>query len=197
MSTADDFLTPMIIADAFAEFGGVGLDPATNWYSQVPADVYYMTRRNYETPRPEWSIIGPNDNVHVVDADAGGAYPFDESWAGHGLVFCNGPYSRVSSWSCKAKEADECVLLLPVMTSESWWHRDIVGRDPAAAVLFWEGRLSFLEYDPSIGQVRKAKHNARFSSALAYYGPNPALFADVFTGCGWCVAPKYVDVARL
>jgi len=198
MSAADDFLTPHIIAEAFGEMGGVGLDPATNWYSQVVAERYFMTRTNFETVRPEWSKIDRDGVIKVVgDPSVEEGDRFESPWAGFGLVFCNGPYSRVSAWSCKAKEADECVLLLPVMTSEGWWHRDVVGKDPATAILFWEGRLSFLEYDPVLKCVRKAKHNARFASALAYWGPRPALFADVFTGCGWCVAPKYCDVARL
>lgn len=61
------------------------------------------------------------------------------SWVGH-RVFCNPPYSDVTSFIRKAREADVAVFLLPAKSDLSWWHDYVMQADE---VRFIRGRLRF------------------------------------------------------
>ena len=99
-------------------------------------------------------------------------------WSGFGLVYCNPPYGRVigpwverMAWFGNLHET-EVIGLVPARVDTAWWQDNIV---TAAAICFWRGRLKF----------KGAKDAAPFPSALAYWGPRPERFREVFGPHGW------------
>lgn len=157
--------TPRVVLDLVREMGPIALDPS--------ADL---------------------DAPFAVVNYAGKAHNFfsglEESWRGHGLVYCNPPYGRaLEQWAKKAHwefvkqaffpatmnfERDELVLLVPARPDTRWWQRYITR---AAAICFWTGRITFVG----------AKHAAPFPSALVYFGYRPERFVEVFKKRGWCL----------
>lgn len=189
MAATDHFLTPPIIAEALDEFGGVGLDPCSNPWALVKA------RRRIWLP-DDWRRYyaqKPVTRLAITWAD-GLAVP----WGAQGLVFVNPPYGNAAPWVARgATEGDEVIQLVQVDTSTHLWHQIVFPQ--YSRILFWEGRLTYWEgafrvdkeaqviSDVRLDQpARPATGPARFASALLYRGTRPALFQDVFKGCG-CV----------
>ena len=162
-SANEHWPTPRTIIDPLVKrFGQIALDPCSNAESIVNAKVNWY---------------GPAHN----DVDG-----LAQSWQYPGLVFVNPPYGRkIVSWVRKcAQEAEiakrtnsgtEIVLLGPSRTDTKWFQRTIF--PSADAVIFWEGRLTFLN----------APAPAPIPSFLAYWGPNPLKFKLAFVGKGWCI----------
>ena len=102
-----------------------------------------------------------------------------ETWPGR--VFVNPPFGELSRWAAKCVEEKrqrgaEVVLLLPSRTDTRYWHAHV---RRAQAICFWRGRLKFLG----------APAAAPFPVALAYFGPRPWAFQQVFSAKGMVVAP--------
>lgn len=99
------------------------------------------------------------------------------SWQtdGVGLVFCNPPYGRaLPAWTKKAAEegkGSEVILLVPARPDTKWFQENVCQADE---ILFWKGRMKF----------KGAKDPAPFPTLLAYWGPAPERFREVFRGCG-------------
>ena len=84
----------------------------------------------------------------------------EKSWGGY-TVFCNPPYSKISSWVEKAywesiKPNTIVVLLVPARTDTRWFHNYIMHR---AEVRFVKGRLRF----------SGSKDNAPFPSMIVIF----------------------------
>lgn len=155
-----DWNTPEIIVELTREVGrgAIGLDPCSN-----PGSIVGAVK--------SWSLENGNDGLA-------------EQWAGNGLVYVNPPYGRaIVPWVVKMASVGgrntqrisgigefgtEIVSLLPVRTDTGWFGG--VWR-AARALAFWRGRLTFLG----------AADPAPFASFLAYYGPNPFRFCDIFS----------------
>jgi len=152
-SDRSDWCTPAVVLDLVRAVATIGLDPCSNANSIVNAEV-------------SW-----NEEQDGLSRD----------WSGHGLVYCNPPYTRrVVSWLARAslfgKTDDECVALLPSRTDTSWF---AFASTYATAICFWRGRLKFIG----------AKSTAPFPSAIFYFGPRRHRFADIFGSRGWVVLP--------
>jgi hypothetical protein len=97
-----------------------------------------------------------------------------------GLIYCNPPYGRdVWRWLEKCVEAGwedeaEVIALVPARTDTKWWQSYCSPPEPAYAVCFWAGRLTF----------RGAPSPAPFPSALVYWGTRRYRFADAFASAG-------------
>jgi hypothetical protein len=97
-----------------------------------------------------------------------------------GLIYCNPPYGRdIWRWLEKCVEAGwedeaEVIALVPARTDTSWWQRYCSPPEPAYAVCFWAGRLTF----------KGAPAPAPFPSALVYWGPRRFRFAEAFASAG-------------
>jgi phage N-6-adenine-methyltransferase len=107
--------------------------------------------------------------VHFTTEDDGLSLPW------HGVVFVNPPYGRgLAHWVAKARSeveegrAKAVVALLPARPDTAYWHAHVAGR---ATVYFLRGRLRF----SGSGQ------SAPFPSALAVWGADPGLLADLDT----------------
>lgn len=104
-----------------------------------------------------------------------------QTWAtdGNGLIFVNPVYGRrIGDWverCARAGVCEEVVALLPARPDTRWF-ADVW---TAAALCFWRGRLRFLG----------APSSAPFPSVVAYWGPHPYRFADVFSEVGRVVFP--------
>lgn len=108
--------------------------------------------------------------VHFTEEQNGLAQP----WLGR--VYMNPPYGRtISAWTTKLRDelrngwATEAVALLPARVDTTWWHE----LHPPV-VCFIRGRLRFSGYEQS----------APFPSVAAYFGDNPELFKQAFSGLG-------------
>lgn len=111
--TTDDFTTPPEIVERLNVYGEVGLDPATNATSFINA------RRK---------VMLPDDGLAI-------------GWAGHGLVWCNPPYSDPLPWVKQGiEEADEAIYLLPTQTGTEWGARLLAGGTIAC---FYSSRVRF------------------------------------------------------
>jgi len=186
-STNDAICTPAHIYEPIIEaLGPIGLDPFGNPASKVPATERILLRQyKPEAVAPEvWQPTGAGLRVrieascfdpHGAGVVYGSAYDFD--WCGHGLVFCNGPYSDVAPWAHQMwseRGGDEVVGLVPVRTGARWWQQWTAHSD---AILFLRGRVHFDNYP----------HQAPFHSALSYVGPRGDLFVERLKHLGWCV----------
>lgn len=83
-----------------------------------------------------------------------------ESWGGE-TVFCNPPYSKISTWVEKAfyegqKDNTTVVLLIPSRTDTRWFHNYILHR---SEIRFIKGRLKF----------NNKEHNAPFPSMIVIF----------------------------
>lgn len=166
-SANDEICTPAQIYEPLIEaLGPIGLDPFGHPASNVPAATKICLPK-YQGPWP-W-----RDNpATVIWGDA-----YEHDWSGHGLVFCNGPYSDVGPWAHQMwseRGGDEVVGLLPVRTGSVWWQTWTADSD---VVLFLRGRVHFDNYP----------HQAPFHSALSYVGPRGDRFVERLKYLGWCV----------
>jgi hypothetical protein len=139
--------TPEEVLREVRRFDAIGLDPCSNEGSIVGA-------------RTEWRLERDGDSL-VRD------------WTGHGLVFCNPPYSRwLKRWMAKcAWSGAEVISLTPARVDTTAWHSFAA---TAKAVCFWHGRIRFLG----------ASASAPFPAALCYWGERVERFADVFEEVG-------------
>jgi site-specific DNA-methyltransferase (adenine-specific) len=101
------------------------------------------------------------------------------AWRNYGLAFVNPPYGReIKKWVAKMRtegeHGAEIIGLVPARPDTAWFS-DIW--KSARAICFWRGRITFLG----------AQYPAPFPSALPYWGPNRARFADTFQGHGYVV----------
>lgn len=102
--TSDDHTTPRKIVNVLDQFGEVGLDPATNPTAHV---------------RARTKVMLPDDGLAI-------------SWSGHGLVWCNFPYSDPLPWVKKGlAEADEILFLSSTQTGTGWGARLMRGGSAA------------------------------------------------------------------
>jgi hypothetical protein len=164
----DEVCTPIeIMGPIYEHFGPVGLDPFGHPRSAVKAQHYFMLPK-YAGEQKVWHDALP-ERVTFDDA-------MEQDWDGHGLVFANGPFSKLRtdrpflSWAEKAAKlggGDETILLVPCRTGSEWWQRFIV---PADVILFWRGRIKF----------DGEKDSAAFHAALVYWGTRPELMDKAF-----------------
>ena len=79
-------------------------------------------------------------------------------------VWCNPPYSSISSWVGKAfmesKTGSRTVMLIPSRTDTRWFHNFIYNK-PSVSIEFIKGRLRF----------SGAKYNAPFPSMIVIFHP--------------------------
>ena len=139
--------TPADVLDEIRRFDAIGLDPCSNPQSIVGAAT-------------EWQLERDGDSLA-------------RDWRGHGLVYCNPPYSRwLKRWMAKCSTAGcEVISLTPARTDTVAWHSYAVTCD---AVCFWRGRMRFLG----------AAASAPFPSALCYWGDRIDRFVEVFGRVG-------------
>lgn len=191
-STRDEVRTPPCVLDPIYEhFGPIGLDPFYHPEGLVVAERYI----SLEVPRalPD-DVIAVDREGYLVgtgrDADATDYQRIiqigdgmTDSWDGHGLVFANGPWSKLrcdrpkefTSWAQKgAQEGDEVILLVPSRTGSEMWQRFVT---PADVILFWRGRMKFWE----------EKDAAPFHVALVYWGHRPELMEKAYGNRHWRV----------
>ncbi len=173
-NASDEWCTQAEVLDPIYEhFGPIGLDPFGHPSSLVKAERYvmlpkYRGARNDHNPPWRKGLLIFGDGL-------------ENSWDGQGLVFANGPFSKLrsdreyKSWAQKgAREGDEAILLVPVRTGSDWWQHFI---SPADVILFWRGRMHF----------HGAPHSATFHTALVYWGDRPQLMAKAFGEHHWRV----------
>lgn len=144
--------TPDDVLRVIRRFDAIGLDPCSNAGSIVGAAT-------------EWRYERDGDSLL-------------KSWCGHGLVFCNPPYSKwLKRWMAKCSMSGaEVISLTPARTDTTAWHSFAATAD---AICFWKGRMTFLG----------ATAPAPFPSALCYWAPADGgsrveHFAEIFQSVG-------------
>jgi hypothetical protein len=156
-SAKDDWNTPEEVLQLVRKLGPISLDPCSNAGSIVDA---------------AREIRLPEDGLLANWAELGAG----------GVVFVNPPYGQTASrvWLRKITEeaarGAEIVALLPARPDTQWFQRHGA---KAQAIVFWEGRLTFLG----------APTSAPFPSLVLYYGPRPWAFLAAFEGQGLGVRP--------
>lgn len=111
-------------------------------------------------------------------------------WSAGRPVWLNPPYSNIGQWVKKAAregQAVTVVVLLPVNTSSSWWHR-FVARE-ATSVRFLTGRLTFEAPDGGRWRCPMSHAVVVFSPAggpphYTYTSPQPAAGPMLPLGAG-------------
>ncbi|WP_373047202.1 DNA N-6-adenine-methyltransferase [Vulgatibacter sp.] len=150
--TNNDLTTPIDFLEPLAELGKVYLDPCSN----------------------EWSIVGAEVELDGSSPERDGLFADWKAIAAGRLVFVNPPYGRghLRPWARKIVQAAaagcEIVVLIPVSPSTLWWQ---TLRQKADAMVFLHQRLSFGGGKHGTGQ---------FDSAAFYFGRRPYLFAHAF-----------------
>jgi hypothetical protein len=158
VTTTKDWCTPPeIVASTRAVFGGaIALDPCSNVFSLVEADV------EYRLPEHDGLV---------------------ESWD-FPTIYVNPPYgsdagrgTRIAHWFERVHEAadrgSEVIMLVPVATNTGHWKRHVYS--VASAICFlYAPRLRFY-----INGVEDPK-GAPMSCAVIYYGTDVAAFAAEF-----------------
>lgn len=162
-SKSKNWGTPKKYIDAVKKvFGGnIILDPCSNKYSIVNAEIEYM----------------------LPDHDG-----LKESWR-YGTIYVNPPYGRnnknkttIAHWLLKCYEShekhnSEVMALIPVATNTSHWKKYIFGKAVAICFLY-DTRLKFLENGKTGGK------GAPMSCAMVYWGSKYMEFYDVFIEYG-------------
>jgi DNA N-6-adenine-methyltransferase (Dam) len=158
-----DWGTPKKYVDAVRQcFGGsIALDPCSNEFSIVHAEVEYL--------------LPKHDGLR-------------ESW-NFSTIYVNPPYGldsergrTINDWLRKCEEARrvngaEVIALVPVATNTGHWKKYIFGRATAVCFLY-DTRLRFLENGEDSGK------GAPMSCAMVYWGKNLGRFSDVFMPFG-------------
>lgn len=148
----DTWNTPPEVLDRVRKLGPIGLDPCSN-----PTSIVNAIRE----------IRLPEDGLTA-------------HWTGHGLVFCNPPYSRgnLTMWCLKireeAKAGAEIVALVPSSTETVAFHKGIWHAD---AWCFPDHRIRFLVDG-------KVKGSGRKGHCIAYYGRRAGHFWAAFADYG-------------
>lgn len=201
-----------IITPVKSFFGGkIDLDPCSNDGSIVQAVVEYKLP-HIDGLKAPWAVNGPRTSTYVnppfgrfyIRDDLQVIYSAKEWTRGRKLwkSYCDGNHLHldeaatlacgaisdaeaarftaysIKDWVLRCKRAayeEECevISLLPAATDTGHW-QDIIFPF-AHSVCFIKGRLQFL------GNV---KGPAPMATALAYFGPNPALFGEHFRSLG-------------
>lgn len=153
--TLNDLCTPEVVLDRVRQMGPIALDPCSNPWSKVGADIALDGTEGRCGLAADWMKL-----------------------AAGGLVFCNPPYGRgcMGPWSEKiateAQKGVEIIALVKGDWSTHWWRRL---REHARAICYWHGRIRF----------EGGQHGSgNFASALFYFGARPTLFATVFAPVG-------------
>ena len=163
--------TPPKYVEAVKHFfgGEVALDPCSNEFSIVGADLEYA--------------------LPAVDGLAA-------SWD-YSTIFVNPPYGRdkvrrtsISDWLCKCHDAhqvygSEVLALIPVATNTRHWKRYVFGQAAGIAFLY-DTRLRFLVNGEAQGT------GAPMSCAMVYWGLDYERFEHIFLQYG-----AVVDIRRL
>lgn len=144
----DAVMTPSYILDAVERvLGPIGLDPCSNPKSIVRSATAVMLPEYAPATAPFAQRTVFSDGLQVV-------------WRGHGLVWCNPPYSAPALELFLAKglvDGDENVYLVPSRTGNVYW--------PKTAGL----------YDLEVRLMRVKHHGetytAPFAQLLLYRGP--------------------------
>lgn len=170
-SLSQDWCTPPKYVNAIRDFffGTIALDPCSNGYSIVGANVEYS--------------LPTNDGL-----SASWDYP---------TVFVNPPYGRdcergttIRDWLAKCAKAHkehgaEVLALVPVATNTRHWKQHVFGAATAVAFLY-DTRLRFLVNGKDGGK------GAPMSCAMVYWGARYERFQETFVRFG-----AVVDVRHL
>lgn len=151
------------------------------WLLDAACDVFTGHRIGLD---PATVASNPTKALAFFDG-SDGKDGLEESWLGLGPVFCNPPYGRsIGKWTEQMKYAgsiagEEVIGLIPARTDTAWWHRDI---RTAHGLCFLLGRVRFVNPDTGVEGA-----SGKFPSAVAYWGPNKLIFAEVFGRRGMLV----------
>jgi len=163
ISKNKDWCTPPKYVDAVKKVfnGKILLDPCSNKYSLVHADVEYM----------------------LPDKDG-----LKESW-NYPTVYLNPPYGRfkgrkstIYNWLKRCYEANkeynsEVIALVPVATNTNHWKEFVFSKATAICFLY-DTRLKFYE------DGKEIKKGAPMACVMIYWGENYKKFYDIFINHG-------------
>jgi hypothetical protein len=162
-----DWGTPKKYVDAVRQCfrGSIGLDPCSNRFSIVHADVEYLLP-THDGLREPWN------------------FP---------TIYVNPPYGidcehgrTIKDWLRKCEEAhrvnvSEVIALVPVATNTGHWKKYIYGKATAICFLY-DTRLRFLENGADSGK------GAPMSCAMVYWGKEFERFSSIFMPFGAVVS---------
>jgi DNA N-6-adenine-methyltransferase (Dam) len=163
--------TPIKYVRAVKRFfgGSISLDPCSNEYSIVKADVEFVLPK--------------------IDG-------LKEEWK-YETIYVNPPYgsdrergTTIKNWLIKCaltneKYHSEILALVPVATNTTHWKQNVFGKARAICFLY-DTRLKFLENGLDVGK------GAPMSCAMVYWGDDYEKFYDIFTEHG-----AVVDILNL
>ena len=158
-SQSQSWGTPLKYVKAIKRFfgGSLALDPCSNKYSIVHAEIEFMLPQN-DGLREDWN------------------YP---------TVYMNPPYgadrergTTIKNWLAKCalthqKYSSEILALVPVATNTGHWKQSVFGQARAVCFLY-DTRLKFLENGSGAGK------GAPMACAMIYWGRDYDKFYDVF-----------------
>lgn len=162
-TTSQSWCTPKKYVDSIRDFfgGAIALDPCSNEYSIVKAQVEYC----------------------LPDMDG-----LDESWD-YKTIYVNPPYgidryrgTSIKHWLARCAEShkqfgSEIVALIPVAPNTSHWKKYIFGEADAVCFLY-DTRLKFLV------EGRDEGKGAPMACCLVYWGDRTSDFRDCFDSFG-------------
>lgn len=165
-SKSEHWNTPPSVIEKVKIFGGgkIDLDPCSNGFSQVRAEVE-LTK--------EQKGLTCNWENHATRG---------------GLIFVNPPYDmktlQQAVYSCSSYGGLgwHCILLVPCKTDQTWFQGPVLRR--ARAICFIKGRVKFLEN----GKPRKG--GAPMACCLIWFGPETRGFngfLEAFSDLGTCL----------
>ncbi len=168
--------TPPKYVNAIKAFwnGSIGLDPCSNQYSVVHADVEYMLPYN-DGLKEEWNSK---------------------------TIYVNPPYgsdrergTTVKDWLAKCVESHkqygaDVIALVPVAPNTGHWKKYVFGQADAICFLY-DTRLRFLENGQDIGK------GAPMACCLVYWGTDTERFLEHFLEYGATVDISYLHSKRM
>jgi hypothetical protein len=166
-----DHTTPEPVLNVFRAYKPIGLDPSSNPWSTVGADIELSKHRGDDGLTASWAKL------------LGSLPPF---WHGPGRlgrqVFVNPDYAKIGPWAEKAadeaKSGVESLFLVPC-SPETKWSR--LARTFCSAWGPWKSRIAF-EGAGGLG--------AKQPSAVYHFGPHRYAFAEHFEDATgslvWC-----------
>lgn len=167
VGTTKDWGTPKKYVDAVRRcfLGRISLDPCSNKYSIVQAEVEYLLPKQ-DGLRESWNF----PTIYVNPP-----YGIDQE---HGRT--------IKDWLRRCEEAHrvhaaEVVALVPVATNTGHWKRYIYGKATAICFLY-DTRLRFLENGSDSGK------GAPMSCAMIYWGKHFERFSEIFLPFGAVVS---------
>jgi len=162
-----DWATPPKFCEVLYQFDSVVLDPCSNEHSVLRSKERWTLDKKY-TSNGKVVSKSPDDT-------------FTTPWPLNGLVYCNPPYGKESDPFLKkmveeSKRGVEIIALVPARVDAIRWHK---WAEQADIVLFWKGRISFI--NPATG---KPQAGTKFPSAVLYWGSRADRFLQVFGPLG-------------